>query len=369
MQETNKRAFVKFAPNTDGFWPELKKEVDTYFKDNKISPFANTQMYIKSAIMLGLYFIPFFIILSGKFTQQPIIFYSLWVLIGLGMTGIGVAIMHDANHGAYSSNKRVNKLMGGFLDLVGGYSLNWRIQHNVLHHTYTNIEGLDDDINVGAALRLSPHAPFKSMHRFQIIYAWFFYSLMSLFWIVIKDYRLLFRYKKQDLLKKERISFWRAFWEITFFKAFYFFNILIVPIFIFNIPASMIFIGFLIMHLVCGLLLALIFQPAHVLGHMEFPLPDADLKMEHNFAVHQLYNTCNFAPNNKFITWYVGGLNFQVEHHLFPFVCHVHYPKLSPIVKRIAEKYAIPYQQLPSLGSAIAGHANMLYQLGKGYAK
>ena len=182
--------------------------------------------------MIGLYFIPFFIILSGKFTEQPIIFYSLWVLIGLGMTGIGVAIMHDANHGAYSSNKRINKLMGGFLDLVGGYSLNWRIQHNVLHHTYTNIEGLDDDINVGAALRLSPHAPFKSMHRFQIIYAWFFYALMSLFWIVIKDYRLLFRYKKQDLLKKERIYFWRAFWEITFFKAFYFFYILLIlPLF------------------------------------------------------------------------------------------------------------------------------------------
>ena len=102
---------------------------------------------------------------------------------------------------------------------------------------------------------------------------------------------------------------------------------------------------------------------------MEFPLPDMDLKMEHNFAVHQLYNTCNFAPHNKFITWYVGGLNFQVEHHLFPFVCHVHYPKLSPIVKRVAEKYAIPYQELPSLGSAIAGHAQMLYQLGKGYTK
>lgn len=369
MQETTKRAFVKFAPNTDGFWPELKKEVDQYFKENNITPFANTQMYIKSAIMIALYFIPFFIILSGKFTNQPIVFYSLWVLIGLGMTGIGVAIMHDANHGAYSSKKRINKLMGGFLDLVGGYSLNWRIQHNVLHHTYTNIEGLDDDINVGAALRLSPHAPFKSMHRFQIVYAWIFYSLMSLFWIIIKDYRLLFRYKKQDLLKKERISFWKAFWEITFFKVFYFFNILIVPIFIFNIPASMIFIGFLIMHLVCGLLLALIFQPAHVLGHMEFPLPDMDLKMEHNFAVHQLYNTCNFAPHNKFITWYVGGLNFQVEHHLFPFVCHVHYPKLSPIVKRVAEKYAIPYQELPSLGSAIAGHAQMLYQLGKGYTK
>src|SRR5690606_24822691 len=201
--------------------------------------------------------------------------------------------MHDSNHGSYASNKFVNNTLGGILNILGGYSANWKIQHNVLHHTYTNVEGLDEDIEAGVLLRMSPHAPQLRIHRFQHIYAWFLYCMMNLFWVTVKDYRQLFKYHQLDLLRKEKLTLKRGLTELTILKVFYIGYVIVLPILFSGMPWYHIVLGFVAMHIIAGLALACIFQPAHVMQTSEYPEPNTDRKMENSWAVHQLLNTTN----------------------------------------------------------------------------
>ena len=147
-------------------------------------------------------------------------------------------------------------------------------------------------------------------------------------------------------------------------KLFYISYIFVLPAVLLPLTGLQIFLGFVIMHYIGGFILAIIFQPAHVIDGTEYPMPDAEGKMENSWAVHQLLTTTNFANNNRVLNWYVGGLNFQVEHHLFPNICHVHYRKISPIVQRTAAEFGLPYKSEPTFIGAIIGHARLLKQLG-----
>jgi len=361
-----KKRIVKFAPRgQESFYDTVKQNVEDYFRQNNIKEGANTHMRVKTACMLSFYFVPLALILTGVGATSSLLFYALWIMMGFGIVGIGASVMHDSNHGSYSTNKHVNWLFGSVLNILGGYSRNWRIQHNVLHHTYTNLHGHDEDIAGTILIRMSPHAPKLKIHRFQHIYAWFLYSLMNLFWVFVKDYRLVFRYHKNDLLKKEKITLRKALIELTFFRIIYFSYILVLPIMLSGMPWYDVVLGFVMMQMVAGISLACIFQPAHVMETSEFPIPTDENKIENNWAAHQVLNTTNFAPNNKIVSWFIGGLNFQIEHHLFPHVCHVHYPKLSHIVKAAAEKYGLPYNVQPTVTKALVEHGRMLRILGR----
>ena len=365
MSAVPKKVFVKFAPKGEpSFYDAVRANVAAYFEDNHIPEHGNRKMYIKTAAMLSMYFLPLVAICTGVVAGHLLLFYALWLLMGAGLVGIGVAVMHDSNHGSYATSKRVNNMLGNLLNVVGGYSVNWRIQHNILHHTYTNLNGLDEDIEAGMLLRMSPHRPWFRFHKYQHIYAGGLYLLMNLFWVVAKDYRQLVRYDQQDLLKKEKITLRKAIIELSVLKVFYLAYILAVPMLFSGFAPLQVLLGFVMMHLVAGLSLALIFQPAHVMETSEFPDTPDDRKMENNWAVHQLLNTTNFCPDNKFVSWYIGGLNFQIEHHLFPHICHVHYPKLAPIVQRTAEEFGLSYQIIPTFRKAILDHFRMLKKLG-----
>lgn len=316
-------------------------------------------------MMLSLYFIPYVIIVTGLASVSPWLFYALWLIMGIGIVGIGTGIMHDSNHGAYSSKKSVNMLLGSLLNFIGGYDRNWRIQHNILHHTYTNLDGLDEDIAGTVLIRMCPHKPRLRIHRFQHIYAWGLYALMNLTWVILKDFKLIFRYNKEGLLKKEKITLRKALAEVVLLKLFYIGNIIVLPVLFSGMGWGQVLLGFLLMHIVAGLSLACIFQPAHVMETSSYPVPDEDRKIEDNWAKHQLLNTTNFAPGSKITAWFIGGLNYQIEHHLFPHVCHIHYPKLSKIVKSVAERYGIPYNVQPTFAKAIIEHGKMLKLLGK----
>ena len=349
---TNKKAIVKFAPRgNDSFYDTIKLRVKEYFETSNISQNANTKMRIKTAVMISLYVVPYISIVTGLASFNAWFFIGLWLVMGLGIVGIGASVMHDSNHGSYSTNKHVNSFLGSLLNYLGGYALNWRIQHNVLHHTYTNLEGLDEDIDPGILLRLSPNKKRLGIHRFQYIYAWFLYSLMNLFWVTAKDYRLLFRYHRNDLLRKEKTTLRKALIELSIFKILYFAYALVLPIMFSGMHWPLVVLGFVLMHLVGGLALACIFQPAHVVETSEFPIA-VDGKIENNWAVHQLLNTTNFCPESTITSWFIGGLNYQIEHHLFPEVCHVHYPELSKIVHKTAQEYGLPYQVLPTFAHA-----------------
>jgi linoleoyl-CoA desaturase len=363
---TKKVDIVRFAPrNGEGFYDTLKKKVEAYFADNNLAMHGNRAMKMKTFAIVAMYLVPYAFMASGIAASNLFVFYGLWFLMGIGMVGIGCAVMHDSNHGSYSDNKSLNKYLGKIIALVGGYEVTWKIQHNILHHTYTNIEGLDDDIDAGGFLRFSPHSKKYWMHRFQHWYAWFLYGLLTLQWATIKDFKQVYDYHKKDLLKKEKITLGQAMWQLVLYKALYYTYMFIIPIFVFGIAWQYMVIGFLIMHFTAGLLLSCIFQLAHVMEECEYPAVPEDRKMENNWAIHQLLNTANFSPKSPMVFWFVGGLNHQIEHHLFPHICHVHYKQVAAIVKETAQEYGLPYFVQPSFGRAVIEHARMLKKLGR----
>ena len=366
VQSIAKKQIVKFAPKGEtNFYDLVRARVNDYFKVNNISPYSNSKMYVKTAAMLCMYFVPYLVIVTGLASVSLLLFYALWLLMGLGIVGIGCSVMHDSNHGAYAENKAVNHFLGSLLNILGGYSLNWKIQHNILHHTYTNIEGLDEDIDAGPVLRMSPDKQLRPFHRFQHLYAWLVYCIMNLYWITVKDYRMLLRYHKNGLLRKQNTTLRKAVTELSLLKVVYVAYILVLPLLFSGVPWYHVVGGFVAMHVVAGFSLACIFQPAHVVETSDYSSPSEDRKMENNWAVHQVLNTADFAPNNKLVCWFIGGLNFQIEHHLFPHICHVHYPHIAPIVQDTMEECGLPYQVMPTFRSALLAHGQMLRKLGQ----
>jgi len=346
------------------FYRELNRRVNKYFNENKISRHANARMVIKTIFMVSLYFVPLVLMLTGVAqTAWPIL--GLWVLMGFGMSGIGLSIMHDANHGSYSSNTTVNNILGFILNFVGGYHVNWKIQHNVLHHSFTNINEYDDDISKGV-MRFSPDQPNKPRYKNQAYYALALYSIMNLYWITVKDFQQVKRYSEQGLMEAQGLTYRSALMRIIFHKTWYAVLTLVLPSLLFPQLMAWHLLGFLIMQLISGLILALIFQPAHVVEEADFYTVDENQSVENSWAVLQLRTTTNFAHKSKGFSWFIGGLNYQIEHHLFPTICHVHYRNLSPIVKQTAEEYNLPYYEQETFYGALKSHFSLLHKLGRG---
>src|SRR5688572_16400403 len=289
-------------------------------------------MILKTIFMFLLYFGPYGLIIGGVVTS-PILLFVMVVIMSAGLAGIGLSVMHDANHGAYAKESWINDLLGYSLNLVGASAFNWKIQHNVLHHTYTNVHEEDEDVSPRGVLRLTPHSKWKFIHRYQHIYAWFLYGLMTIVWMVVNDFKRIIRYNKSGLTKKLTSNIGREWMILVTTKVFYFAYIFAIPLVVTSLVWWQILLGIMIMHYIAGFILAIIFQPAHVIDGTEFPLPDDNQTLENNWAIHQLLTTTNFGNRSRWFSWYVGGLNFQIEHHLFPNVCHVHYRNISKVVK------------------------------------
>ncbi|MDX5346821.1 MAG: acyl-CoA desaturase [Hymenobacteraceae bacterium] len=361
MKLKGKVKFVNKDKNL--FFATLRKRVDQYFTENNISRHANSTMVVKSAVLITCYVLPFDLLLL---LQPPFVLsLLLWVLMGIGLAGIGMSVMHDANHGAYSTNKYVNLLMGHTLNLVGGSVFNWKLQHNILHHTYTNIVHIDEDIEDRLVLRFSPHTKVKFFHQLQWVYAFLFYGVLTLYWVVAKDFVQFFKFTKNGVNPNSKSENTKLFLKLITNKALYFFLMLAVPTLFFAIPFLQVLYGFLLMHFVSGLILTVVFQLAHTVDGTHHPLPTENGIIENDWAIHQLHTTVNFSRNNKWLSWYVGGLNFQIEHHLFPRVCHVHYPHIAPIVKQTAEEFGIPYMENNTFGQALRSHIATLHRFGR----
>jgi linoleoyl-CoA desaturase len=345
------------------FSKALRKKVNIYFKTHNKSRNANATMVVKTVIMISLFIIPLILLSSGIITSVPLLFV-LYILSGLGMAGIGMGVMHDAIHGSYSKNKKINALLGYTFNLIGANATVWKIQHNVLHHTYTNIDHADDDLNAPFFLRFSPHAKHYWLHQFQHIYIWFFYGISTISWITTKDFVRLKRYRDMGLLNKKN-EYQKALVSMTAWKLFYYSYAIVLPMIMLPFSWWIILLAFLSMHLVTGLLVSIIFQIAHIMPTNTFPLPDNNGQMNDNWYGHQFATTTNFAPNSKLLFWLIGGLNYQVEHHVLPDVCHVHYKNLTSIVSETAKEYGMPYNVKKSLYHAIIDHTKMLRLLGE----
>ena len=355
---------VKFVNKDKSlFFPTLKKRIDDYFSSNALSKHANATMVLKTIILIAAYLVPFVVLLL--FQPSLPVSLLLWIIMAFGMSGIGMSIMHDANHGAYSSKSWINSAMGYTLNLAGAAVLNWKLQHNVLHHTYTNVVPMDEDIRDRYVVRLSPHTPVRWFHKIQWIYAFFFYGILTLYWVLLKDFLQHFSFVKTGVNKQSRTENRLTLLKFTLMKIVYLGLLFIVPVVYFGIPFYEILLGFLTMHFFAGMILTVIFQLAHTVEGTHHPVANENGIIESDWAIHQLQTTVNFSRNNKLLSWYIGGLNFQIEHHLFPKICHVHYPAIAPIVKQTAEEFGLTYMENESFNHALRSHIATLQRFGQ----
>jgi linoleoyl-CoA desaturase len=363
MTENTTKHYPRFVPtDKTAFFPTLQKRVNTYFKENNISRNANASMVFKTIILLSAFFMP--LVLMTIFHLKPWAVISLYAIMGFAKAGIGMSVMHDANHGAYSKNQTVNTWLGYTLNLMGGMVFNWKLQHNVLHHTYTNIHGMDDDIEEKLVLRFSPHSHPRKFHKFQFLYVFFFYSILTLYWVLAKDMIQYFKYRKNGVNRYSKTENRSYFWKMILVKLLYMGYMFALPLLVQDYSLGLIIGGFLLTHAIGGLVLGVVFQLAHSVLEADFPLPNSANIIEDDWAMHQMRTTVNFARENKLLSWYVGGLNFQVEHHLFPNICHVHYPEVSKIVEETAKEFNVPYLCSNTIGGALSSHVRMLKKFG-----
>ncbi len=347
---------LKFDIDEKRLYNEIREQVSSYFKKNDISPHANHTMVTKTIVLLTAYFGPYLIMLNN-----PLPVITMWLLtgvMGLAIAGIGMSIMHDACHGSYSSKPLINKILGYSINLMGGNRFNWIIQHNVKHHTFTNIYGVDEDLSNGDVIRLSPFSDYKWFHKFQHIYTWMLYLLGTLSWVTIKDFKQFKQlYNAQSHIKNNNIVTEVSILILS--KVLYYVYVVVIPYLILDLPLWQIFVGFITIHFVAGFVLSVTFQLAHIVENTEHvtsePLPNLE-----SWAIHQIKTTCNFARKSTILNWYLGGLNFQIEHHLFPNVCHVHYRKISEIVKNIVQKHGLTYNEYDSMLLAVKSHYSTL---------
>ncbi len=354
---------VTFSNKNNEFFTSLKNAVDEYFEKTGQKKTGDWRLFSKTFILVGLAVASYSLLIFVNTDLGTGLAIFLAAFLGIILSGIGFSVMHDANHGSYCTNNNINDLVGLSANAMGASAYFWKQKHNIIHHTYTNIDGMDDDIAKSPIIRQCESQKWVPAHRFQHIYINFVYCLTSLFWLFIMDFtkyftRRIYTTAAWKLTLRNHIIFWST--KILYI-AFY----AVIPAMIWGWQAWL--VGFLVMHAALGLSLSIVFQLAHVVECTEFefvPL-DKDKHIESAWAEHQLKTTANFAMDNSAINWFVGGLNFQVEHHLFPKISHIHYPAISKIVMQKCKEFNMPYHYNKTFFQAIASHYRFMKYLGK----
>jgi linoleoyl-CoA desaturase len=352
---------IKFKKGRQDFYTDVKARVENYFQEKQLSKNSNGYMVFKT-IFYFICFTGIYLLILLSVLPWP------WMIIASGLlgfiiAGIGFNVGHDAIHGAYSSRPLVNKILSFSFNLLGANNYVWSITHNIVHHTYTNIPGHDEDLENISLIRLSKETNLLKIHRFQQWYVFFFYSLATLSWVFVKDYKKFFQKKIGNYENKTPPT--REFFNLFLSKGVYYFLFLVLPVLVMSIPWWGVLIGFVAMHIVEGLTLALVFQLAHVVEGPEFNEPDEHGTLENIWSVHQVKTTANFSRKSHLANFFLGGLNFQIEHHLFPKICHIHYRAISDIVKETVEHHGLTYHENHTFLGAVMSHRRMLKKLGQ----
>jgi linoleoyl-CoA desaturase len=344
---------VKFSPSVgSSFYATVRSRVDELFRTQQMSKNANVAMWAKTAFFLtGLLVIYLMIILN---IFSPAVMLLLAVALGMFSAFVGFNICHDAIHKAFSSNNKVNQFFSFVFNLVGANPYVWSITHNIVHHTYTNIPGHDEDIEIAPGLiRIDKGDKILSVQRFQHWYAFPLYSMASLSWIFRKDFKKFFQHEigsyKAKHPKKE-------YFNLFFLKGLYYFLYIVLPLLLLSVTWWQFLIGFVVLHIAQGLTMGLVFQLAHVVEGTSFPVPNMNGNIEEVWAEHQMRTTANFATHSQLAAFFLGGLNRQIEHHLFPKICHIHYGKISRIVKQTALEFNLPYIESKTFLEALRSH-------------
>lgn len=344
--------------NSDDFFKTLRGRVDAHFAGRARSDDPRLQ---RKAVLIGLWFIGSyaFLLMVGTWWER----LPLCISFALATAAMGFNVFHDAIHGSFSSSPRVNALLSRVsCSVLGAGRYFWRYKHNVLHHRFTNIFEWDDDIETRGSLRLSPRQPWEPKFRNQHRWFVFLYCMTTLEWIFVKDFVQYFTLRMNPyqnippLSRREKREFWSC-------KAVYFAVFVALPFAL--MPVWQVVAGLLIFHFILGLVLAFVFNLAHVIEKADFPaLSGAPAAIEDAWAAHQMRTTVNFATNNRLLNWFTGGLNFQIEHHLFPSISHTHYPDIRDIVRDTAGEFGLPYNLYDTYLGILKSHFRVMREQG-----
>ena len=351
---------ITFNNRNPAFYSSLKTAVNRYFEQNEKRRTGNIHLYAKSILLILTAIALYSVLLFVRMPWFDGVFCSLF--LGLVLACIGFNVMHDANHGSYSSRKWVNELLGLTLNALGGNNFIWKQKHNIVHHTYTNIDGIDDDIAKSPFIRMCSSQRWVPAHRLQHLYAPLLYALSSMIWILFQDFDKYFKGKIADTpLSKMRPADHLIFWTS---KIAYLLFYVAIPISLMGWQPWLLF--FLSLNIGLGFTLSVVFQLAHVVEETEFESATGDEKqIENEWAIHQVRTTANFSPDRPVISWFVGGLNYQIEHHLFPRISHIHYAAISKLVERECAAFYLPYNTLPTFKAAVISHFRFIKALGR----
>ena len=350
---------MRFTQHRD-FQKTLNERVTAYLRENHIPARDLPEMYLKTVVVLAWWLGTYLLLMLGHFPALANL--VLCVIWAMSIVCVGLSVTHDSNHGGYSNNPRINKLFSLSAEMLGFSNFRWRTKHNVWHHTYTNIAGFDDDVETFGFMRLTPCMPWKPLFKFQ---AWYFplvYSMIG-FDFVARDFMMALTgrsdanhvYPKMSL--EDKVTFWAG-------KVFFFTIMIGLPLLVF--PWWQVLIGFFLVVMTLSLILAVIFQLAHINVDAAFPQPvGSQQHIENEWAIHQVETTADFAPRNRLLSFYIGGLNYQIEHHLMPHICHLNYPRLAPIVQKTCEEFGVRYHCYPTWREAYNSHLRLLDLLGR----
>lgn len=354
-------AKITFDNRNNQFFQSLKTSVDQYFETNGIKKTGDWRLYIKTITLISAAIIMYSSLIFFKVNALPALL--ICVLLGFTFASIGFSVMHDANHGSYSTKPWLNDLLGLSANALGASAYFWKQKHNIIHHTYTNVDGLDDDIAKSPIIRQCETQKWVPAHKIQHLYLVPVYALSSIFWIFFMDFtkyftRRIYTTEAWKLTMKNHIIFWAT-------KVSYLTFYIIIPMIVWGFGPWL--LGFLVLHASMGLTLSLVFQLAHVVENTEFESValDETKHLETAWAEHQLKTSSNFAMKNAVISWFVGGLNFQIEHHLFPRVSHVHYPAISKILMEKCKEFNLPYNKYDTMTEALFSHFRVMKMLGQ----
>jgi linoleoyl-CoA desaturase len=334
----------------------LDERADAILADAAAIRRAYRILWAKSALVIAWTVVSYLLLLEVTTTPPAVIAAS--VSLGLAAAGIGFCIMHDANHGAFARNRTVNRLATYSLDLIGGSSYVWRVKH-LAHHTYTNVADHDPDIDALPFARFEPTQTRRPWHRFQHVYMWALYALVTVRWQMVTDFTFLAR----GSVGRSRFRRPRG-WDLAGFaagKAFFLVWAVLLPLQLHS-PGHVLLV-FAIVSAVASLALTVTFQLSHCLEEA-VTLGSETGPETPEWHVHQVLATSDFAPRNRLIRWYVGGLNHQIEHHLFPRVPHTLHPQLADIVRRTANECGMQYTAHPNTWTALRSHTRWLRQMG-----
>jgi linoleoyl-CoA desaturase len=353
------RAKLSFE-NGGEFFRETRREVELYLGSRRVRLRGRAQLYGKTVVAFSVFAASW----SSLVLVRPGLVLGLLSLAGLslGTILIGFCVQHDANHGAYFRTRRANHLLGWSADaLLGFSSYAWRVKHNVAHHTYTNVDGWDDDVDQTPFARLLPTQAPRPWYRLQHLYVWPLYSLMVLRWQTGADVAALLRGR----IARSALHLPRR-WDLAGLvagKLVFVSWALVGPLLVY--PWWVVLAGYAGCTMVTSLVTATTFQLAHCVEEADFTSADELASRPRVWAIHELETTVDFCPRNAVLTWLLGGLNYQIEHHLFPRVAHTHYPRIAAIVRRNAERHGLRYTVHPSLRAALRSHQRHLQALGR----